>query len=353
MRNLKFCAFGEINLTDKFFDSLKEDYKEFEEWFEKKSLAHDKAYVFYTAKNDIEGFLYLKIEEGAVIDIAPNLPEGKHLKVGTLKINPHGTRLGERFVKKILDHAVTENVDNIYLSVFAKHEALINLIKVFGFEVKGEKVTENGKELVLIRNMREISNDVLKDYPYILKNSGSAYLLAIWPQYHTKFLPDSKLYNESYDLIEDVSFTNSIHKVFISGVSGAGKLKPGDRLVIYRTSKGEKGKAYFRSVATSICVVNEVRRIESFKTQAEFIKYVKAYSVYSMEELINQYQNKKKRIVIKFTYNAALEKRIIRKLLLEEVGISEQPRWDFRKIDQGKFNKILSIGNLNENFVVN
>ena len=36
MDNLKLEYFSNINLNDPFFDSLKSDYKEFSDWFNKK-----------------------------------------------------------------------------------------------------------------------------------------------------------------------------------------------------------------------------------------------------------------------------------------------------------------------------
>lgn len=41
----------------------------------------------------------MKIEEGPVTDILPLIVDKRILKLGTFKVNPHGTRLGERFLK--------------------------------------------------------------------------------------------------------------------------------------------------------------------------------------------------------------------------------------------------------------
>lgn len=300
MKNIKYLEFGEVDLSNEFFDSLKEDYNEFIDWFNRKAEAHEKAYVFYKVNDEIDGFLYLKTEQGRVEDIDPPLGEGRHLKIGTLKINAHGTKLGERFIKKVFDHAIMEEVDDIYVTVFDKHEGLINLLARYGFEEYAEKQGENGVEIVLLRTMKEVQGDVLKDYPYIPTNGNEVFLLGIYPEYHTRFLPDSKLHNESYDLLTDVSHTNSIHKIYISGISATGKLKRGDILVMYRTNDG-KGKAFYRSVATSICIVEEVKKIKSFASRAEFMRYVKPYSVFNTAELDNYFLNKKRHNIIKFT----------------------------------------------------
>ena len=94
--------FSEIDIADPFFDGLKDDYAEFEDWFRKKSA--EEAYVLLS-NEDLTGFMYLKAEDGPVNDVTPVLPAKKRLKVGTLKVEAHGTRLGERFLKKAFDHA--------------------------------------------------------------------------------------------------------------------------------------------------------------------------------------------------------------------------------------------------------
>lgn len=46
---------------------------------------------------------------------------------------------------------------------------------------------------------------------------------------------------KKYDLIQDVSETNSIYKIYLCWMQGTRNLKAGDKLIIYRTSD-EEGK---------------------------------------------------------------------------------------------------------------
>lgn len=350
MKNLVYLPFSEIDLGDEFFDSLKEDYEEFPEWFSKKRQQGERAYV--VKRSGIQGFLYLKTENGFVNDVEPPLEDGLHLKVGTLKINGHGTKLGQRFVKKIFDHAIAVGADDIYVTAFEEHENLIRILRNYGFVDHATKNGPNGAELVLLKDLQGWHGDVLLDYPRIKSGAGRASLLAIYPDYHTRFLPDSKLYGESFDIVEDVSHANSIHKIYLSGVSSTGSLNRGDVLVMYRTSD-HKGPAKYRSVATSIGVVEEVRTIKSFQSEASFISYVRPYSVFTTEELRLRYATKKRQVIIKFTYNIALPKRLIRDRLLNEVGLpGGGRRWDFMKITDAQLKKIIELGQVNENYIV-
>ncbi|MDF3920617.1 hypothetical protein P3W43_17315, partial [Salinicola salarius] len=81
--------FSLISLSDPFFGSLKQDYAEFENWFQRKAREGASAYVFYGDHGSIEGFLYLKREDDAVTDVAPPLPPMPRVKVGTFKVNAH------------------------------------------------------------------------------------------------------------------------------------------------------------------------------------------------------------------------------------------------------------------------
>lgn len=62
--------------------------------------------------------MYLKIENENVTDVTPQLPMRKHLKVGTFKFESRGTLRGERFIKKIFDHALECDADDIYVTVY-------------------------------------------------------------------------------------------------------------------------------------------------------------------------------------------------------------------------------------------
>ena len=124
LHNILHKTFAEIDLQDSFFQSLRDDYPEFDNWFRRKS--NQDAFVQYE-NNKIIGFLYLKIEERLVDDVTPNICADKILKVGTFKIEAHGTKMGEQFIKVIMDYAANEKVDVCYVTIFEKHSTLINL----------------------------------------------------------------------------------------------------------------------------------------------------------------------------------------------------------------------------------
>lgn len=340
--------FRDIDLNDTFFDSLKEDYPGFDVWFNKKSQEGKKAYVQYS-NNQLQAFLHLKIEDEKVEDVVPNLPHKNHLKIATFKIDAHNTKLGERFVKKIVDAAIFKKCDDIYVTIFPKHEGLIRLLSRYGFELCGKK----GEEDVYIKNMRTLTGDSLKDYPLIKTEGKRKFLLSVNPEYHTKLFPDSILKNEEnqrYELIKDVSSTNSIHKIYICSMKGVEELRKGDIIVIYRTSD-HLGPATYRSVATSVCEVEELKQKKDFANEEEFIAYANAYSVFNEKDLKSKFKGNV--YVIKMTYNIAFNKRVTRGYMIDVLKISSNQYWGFFQLNDDQFQGILDKAEINEGIIIN
>lgn len=342
--------FKNINLQDIFFESLINDYKEFSDWFARK--AEDSAYVFEDDAGSINGFLYLKTEEDAIEDVAPALPAKKRIKVGTMKINARGTKLGERFIKKIFDHALHNGVEEIYVTVFPHHDVLVGLFQKYGFIQAAEKHSANGTELVLVKSLNNLQGNLVSSYPLVNNVGTNRYLLSLKPVWHTRLLPDSILRNENARIIEDISHTNSIHKVYLAAMRGLEALKPGDILLIYRTTD-DAGPAHYRSVATSVGVVEEYRSIHSFVSQDEFMAYCQPYSVFSDAELRQFWARKNFPHVFRFTYNAALKRRVTRGEMIEQYGLNPNDYWGFMPLTQNQFDSIIRAGQIDEGIIIN
>ncbi|NXZ87927.1 GNAT family N-acetyltransferase [Serratia fonticola] len=143
--------FCDVDLNDPFFNSLRADYDGFDAWFLSKK--QNIAYVSHNEVGEIDGFLYLKIEDEALDDMTPSFNKIKRVKLGTFKIDAHGTKLGERFVRIVFQYAMKNKLKEIYVTIFDKHLGLIKLLTKYGFELKSRKnkVTPNGQEGVYFR----------------------------------------------------------------------------------------------------------------------------------------------------------------------------------------------------------
>jgi hypothetical protein len=339
--------FGDVDLHDSFFDSLKGDYKEFESWFQGK--AEEEAYLIY-GEPGIEGFMYLKPEDGPVTDVDPALPSARRIKIGTLKIDAHGTLLGERLIKKALDHTIAEKATDLYLTVFPRHRSLINMLQEYGFVKTGTKTTRNGEEWVLVKSLSTVRGILKKDYPLIVHKDHAKFILSIYPEWHTKLFPDSILENETFDIVQDISYTNSIQKTYVCFMD-LSVLKSGDIIIIYRT-RDKHGPAWYRSVVTSVCTIEEVYNKTMFADSKEYIDYTEKFSVFNKDELLGWWNRGDDLYVLKMLYNAAFSKRLIRRDLVESIGLDADAYWGFMSISDEDFLSILQNGGIDEHLIV-
>lgn len=343
---IELVSFRDLDLQNPFFSSLKADYVGFENWFRKKASQGEKAYIL--REDELLGFLYLKDENEEDRSISPKFEKKRRLKIGTFKIKAHGTVLGERFIGILLKKMIEEGFPESYVTIFEKQQPLINLFKKFGFKLWGKK--ENG-ELVYTKTLNA-KNNVYQDFPRILTQDKNKYLLSIYPKYHTKLFPYSRLQTEKNHIVEDLSFTNTIEKVYLARMNGMDMIKPGDLIVVYRTA--ERGRsAEWSSVATSICTVVDTENIYEFNFYDDFIKYCGKGTIFTKDELSSLWRNKKYPYIIKMLYNISLPKRIVRNELIERSVISRSDYAGFIPLSDLQFKKIIKLGEVNESYIIN
>lgn len=351
--DLQLQPFRKIDLADSFFDSLKIAYPEFSTWYNKKAAAGELAYVFFFEDGRVADFLYMKIETEEVSDVVPALPAKRRLKVGTFKILPRHTRRGERFMKKIMDTAMAENVDEVYVTIFPTEDLqyLIRLFEKFGFYHRADKPhIGRESEWVMVKDMRIVAENMLENYPRMRTTGNQKWMLGIYPEWHTPLFPDSILNNESYDMVQDCTPTNGIYKIYISWNPECEQMNPGDLVIIYRTSD-EPGKAWYRSVVTTVCTVYEVRKWRDFGTEEDFLKYTQ-YSVFAEKILRKWYYNYRNLVVIKMLYNVAFSKRVIRKDLVESGTLDEGARVSLLPLTDENFKRIIELGQADERYFI-
>jgi predicted nucleic acid-binding protein len=269
---VKKAYFGDINLSDPFFNSFREDYVGFDHWFNRK--ADETAYLCTAEDDTIAAFLYVKREGKSedYPDISPRFDRATRLKIGTFKVISNGFKLGERFLKIIFDNALQYEVEQIYVTAFRRtpeQDRLIRLLEDWGYLYYGTKVSQSGTEQVYVRDFspRFDRIDPRRTYPFLSRNRKK-FIVPIYPEYHTELLPDSILNTESPDdFVENRPNRNAISKVYVSRSYERG-LRSGDTIVFYRTSSG-KGPAHYTSVATTLGVVQDV--VTNIQSKTAFI----------------------------------------------------------------------------------
>jgi len=345
--------FGNIDLTDQFFTSFRNNYQDFDRWFNSKS--DEVAYVCRSELGTILAFLYVKIEDQheSYHNIEPSFEKKRRLKIGTFKVISNGYKLGERFLKIVFDNALINRVAEVYVTLFdytEEHERLIGLLVDWGFYQHGIKHTPTGDERVYVKNFHPApdSKHPKQTYPFIDRDRRY-FIVPIYPEYHTELFPDSILNNESpTNFVENQPHRNAIQKAYISR-SYFKNLLPGDVIVFYRTG------GYYKGVATTIGVVENV--YTHINSENNFISLCRKRSVFTDTELSEHwnYNQGNRPFVVNFLYIYAFPKRPNLKSLIN-MGvirdISSAPR-GFEEISRDQFELILKAAQSDESFIIN
>ena len=96
-------SLSNIDVSDIFFDSLRNDYPNFNEWFLRKKKENYYAYVTMDKNNKLLSFLMLKEENYQELnDVVKkfDLVNKKFLKVSTFKVSYTGNGIGNKYLNE-------------------------------------------------------------------------------------------------------------------------------------------------------------------------------------------------------------------------------------------------------------
>ena len=300
----QFQKFSEIDVSDSFFDSLKDDYPEFPQWFQKKADSAATALVF----SDDEGlgaFIYLKSETEEIKLVEQTLPATLRRKIGTLKLADRyqGQRLGEGALGLALWNWRKSQEPEIYVTVFSKHSILISLLERFGFRLAGHKA--NG-ECIYVKSRLEVDyNDPYKSFPFINPAFKKAGYIIVNDIYHDTLFPYSELRHTLQDSVA-MSAANGMSKVYV-GSQLTPHYQPGEPVLIYRRhSKQDGQKPRYKSCVTSFCIITNVLTVKknnrTLMTFEDLLNQIGNKSVFDERDLRTKYKAEKSLLVIEMLY---------------------------------------------------
>lgn len=267
-----------MDLEDDFFSTLRSDYKGFDNWFIKKQRKEEMAYVTMTKDNKVTSFLMLKEEDENENYSSFENPfrPAKRIKVSTFKVSDTGKKIGECFIKIMINEAIQKNVDEIYVTSFEKQKSLIYLLEQYGFKLFTYKNTEKldgtvEKEAIYVKDIKDKSQ-----YPYVQLKEQGIFIFPVIPKYHKLLFEDAE--GEYQISIDDTqgknTSANAIKKAFISNAK-IKKIKSGD-IVLFYASHNKKAVTTLGIVETTW---NE------FESQEEIFNIVRKRTAYDEEEL--------------------------------------------------------------------
>lgn len=287
-----------VPLNDEIFDSLREGYDGFDEWWRTKCVpAHRLCWVVYI-DGEIAGLVVRKEETHA--EARTKYPGPKILKVCTFKVKPkfRGEKLGELLLKQILWFAQKNSFDLVYLTTFDTQTVLIQVLGYFGFEMTGlnglgEQIYEKAlsRDLLVPADNDDLFDLARLNYPrFAARPPATAFCVPIQSEFHDILFPELavKVPKAQLDLFAQPGLSeagqairrpgNTIRKVYLCRASTQ-KLQPGSVVLFYRS----RSPGYVASQCiTSVGVVEAVHMAESVE---DLVRLSAKRSVYSEAKL--------------------------------------------------------------------
>ena len=290
IRYVEEITANEINLNDKIFDSLREDYAGFDKWW-KDSCVPQRRACWAVFDEGLAGLIVRKDETAMDTDATTKVP--KVLKICTFKVRPEsrGVKLGELLLKKAFWFAQANNYDLAYLTVYSAQVALIDLLEYYGFrhtatKVDGELVYEKPFSHDRLAPVSGISNFDLDrlHYPrFVASGPVRAFGVPIKEGYHDTLYPDLRNPREP-DLFEQFGIAggptrpgNTIRKVYLCRAQS--NLGPAGSLLLFY--KGKSNDPPSQSL-TAVGIFEELNSASSTK---DLMLLTGGRSVYSEAEL--------------------------------------------------------------------
>ena len=277
-----------LNLQDDFFDSLRQDYKGFDEWFRAKCQRGHRDCFVIRNESKIAGLCIYKNEE-------PSYEmNGTVVKICTFKLKYSGTKQGELLLHQLFKMCYDSNVDWLYVTAFESNY-ICQFFEDFGFERYEKKKADTG-ELIYRRKMNPSRDDrdELSALPFH-KKFGYRYFMPSEPAFlvPTKEFFYNRLFPETgksgFDLLADITASsNAIRKAYLCN-SPSNKIKPGNILFFYRSRSDKK---------IECCGVVE-HTLRSSKVD-DILSLVGKRSIFSVSEIENLCLNKRGCLLVLF-----------------------------------------------------
>lgn len=336
-----------LDLSDPFFDSLKEEYSEFDDWFKKIKREGRHCLVNYKEDGSIGALLVYKLEDKP-IDTIPKIPRKKRIKLSTFKVAQFGYKIGELFIKLSIDIAISNGVSGVYLTHFVQpDDRLVELITEYGFSHVG---TNSRGEAIYMKELfpeptesKGLSPfDITKLY-YPSYYDGAAvkkFIVPIRPQYHSRLFTNYK--DRQIELAESAGYFivegNTIRKAYICN-SRIKRIAQGDLILFYVSERRQ---------LISIGVVEAV--FGGLQNYRDIIKLVGKRTVYSVNEI--QSIARKPSLVILFWQYWHLQQPLSY-LRLKGMGILKGPPLSITQISEKDYSLIKEAGDIDERFTIN
>jgi hypothetical protein len=279
-----------LPLSDSIFDSLREGYPGFDEWWRTKCVKEMRKCWVVTDDSQVGGLIVRKDEAEGHTDAT--LHGKKILKICTFKVRAErrGVKLGELLLKQVLWFAQTNTYDVAYVTAYPTQETLIDLITYFGFahtytKPNGEHVYEKpfGRTPLEVLENQTPFDAARTGYPrFSTADSVTGYVIPIRGPFHECLFPEL-IDKRQPDLFGYSGFDgpktpgNTIRKVYLCRAQ-AHIDQPGDILLFYKSRSD-------RPPSQAITTVGIFESMTLARSAEDLRRLAGGRSVYSEEQL--------------------------------------------------------------------
>jgi GNAT superfamily N-acetyltransferase len=341
-----------IPIEDTIFDSLREGYPAFNDWWKNKCVKERRA-CWVVEDEGIAGLVVRKDETGANTDASQKF--GKILKICAFKVRPEkrGIKIGELLLKKVFWFAQRNYYDLVYITTFEDQFSLIDLLEYYGFvssgmNANGERVYEKifSHEKLTAPEDQSLFDAHRLNYPrFVTEPNVEAFGIPIRESYHDTLYPDLRDHPQ-LDLFESAQMVggprrpgNTIRKVYLCRApSNLGP--PGSLLFFYKgLSQNPPSQAM-----TAVGVLEDVLLARS---TTDLVHMTGGRSVYSERALINWDASPARPVkVINYLLAAYIEPPIALRVLMKLGVVRSHPPQSTYRINEPAVQTLLSKAKL-------
>lgn len=294
--SVKTVPLREISVRQAFFDSLREDYSGFDQWYGRVAKEGRMAWVIDKESEVLDTLCIFKEEANgeSITDDGRTLP-GRFLKMCTLKVTANGYRYGQRLLYASFQYALRNGLGYVYAQVReANHERMVRLLRQFGFKRYGAYHADttyvkdlSPGDVPLISLDREQNFKYCKfHYPYHLDGGAiRKFLISLEPDVHEQYFVDARIRRLPLELLRQgmSGEANAIRKAVVQS-DALTAMRTADLLFFYRqATDGE-----VRGFVDHLGIVESVMRYDMFEEIDEADRDCIPYSDETIREMIKR-----------------------------------------------------------------
>jgi GNAT superfamily N-acetyltransferase len=268
-------------LDSNFFDSLRDGYDGFDDWFRRKARESRKAWVYQDGGTELAAICVYAVQSDEVINDEGVRLDGASLKLCTFKVGEavRGRKIGELFLKAAFRYATENACENVFIHANAeRHDYLIRMLADFGFNDHG---SYRGDQVLVKRHPRQPPDAMVarpleyarQFFPHYRRDPAvRKFLIPIQPQFHDELFPDySAVQRHLFSTSGSVG--NAIKLAYLCHAQTK-SISAGDVVLFYRTGD--------EKAVTSVGVVD---RFEMLTDAARIASLVSRRTVYGIDEI--------------------------------------------------------------------